>query len=141
MESAEPEYTLEELCALVELPRRTVRFYIQEGLVSRPTGAGRGARYGARHLEQLLEIRKWQDAGLSLERIRELLDPAGEGGAPLPPPRPRRPGSVEVWSHLVVADGVELTVEPGRAGLSPEDLRAFARDVMDAYQRIQEKKE
>ena len=66
-------YSLQELAALVELPERTVRYYIQLGLVDRPEGETRAARYGERHLEQLLEIRKWQRAGLSLERIfREL---------------------------------------------------------------------
>ena len=42
---------------------------------------------------------------MSLERIRELL--AG-GEAPVPP-RPRAAGTVEVWSHLVVADGIEIS--------------------------------
>ena len=66
-------HTLAELCALVDLPARTVRYYVQLGLVDRPVGETRAARYGARHLEQLLQIRRWSAAGLSLERIRELL--------------------------------------------------------------------
>jgi DNA-binding transcriptional MerR regulator len=134
MEAPQP-LTLDELSTLAELPRRTVRYYIQMGLVDRPDGVGKGASYGPRHLEQLLLIRKWQLAGLSLERIGEILKAQGEG--PLPP-TPRRPGSVEVWSHLVVADGVELTVEPGRAGLSPEALRAFFRAVTAAYTGLQQ---
>lgn len=51
-------------------------------------------------------------------------------------PAPRRPGTVEVWSHLVVADGVEMTVEPGRAGLAPEQVRALLRGVGEADARI-----
>lgn len=128
-----PAWTLDELAALVELPRRTVRYYIQIGLVDRPDGETRAARYGQRHLDQLTRIRRWSEAGLSLERIRELL--AGDTDAPVPP-RPRRPGTVEVWSHLVVADGIELQIEPGRAGLAPEQVRAFAAAVMQAYQAI-----
>jgi DNA-binding transcriptional MerR regulator len=96
---------------------------------------GKGAHYTERHLEQLLLIRKWQLAGLSLERIAEILKAQSDG--PLPP-TPRRPGTVEVWSHLVVAEGIELTVEPGRAGLSPEEVRAFARAVMAAYSAIRQ---
>jgi DNA-binding transcriptional MerR regulator len=129
----ERTYTLDEIAALAELPRRTVRYYIQTGLVDRPQGAGKGAWYTSRHVEQLLLIRKWQLAGLSLERIGELLGQPATG--PLPP-TPRRPGTVEVWSHLVVADGVELTLEPGRAGLTPEQVRAFFRAVTQAYARI-----
>ena len=54
------------------------------------------------------------------------------------PPRPRAAGTVEVWSHLVVADGVELTLEPGRAGLSPEEAREFFRGVLALYREHQE---
>lgn len=134
-------YTLDELAALVELPRRTVRYYIQEGLLDRPSGAGRGAHYSTRHLEQLLEIRKWQHAGLSLERIRELL--IGDSGADalLPPPRRRRAGSLEVWSHLVVDEGVEVLIDPKQARLSPEQVRTFVGDVMALYHRIQNQEE
>ena len=122
------------------LPRRTVRYYIQIGLLERPGGVGRGAHYGQRHLEQLLEIRKWTRAGLSLERIRALRSPE-EGGAPLPPPLPRRAGTVEVWSHVVIDDGLELTVEPRRAGLSPEQVRALAHGVSALYATIRSAEE
>jgi DNA-binding transcriptional MerR regulator len=132
---AEPGFTLDELCALVELPRRTVRYYIQIGLVDGPEGETRAARYGSRQVEQLLAIRKWSEAGVSLERIRELLT-----GAPPPvPPRPRGPGTVEVWSHLVVADGIELTLEPGRAELTPEQTRALLGGVLALYNDIKRK--
>jgi DNA-binding transcriptional MerR regulator len=131
-------FTLGEIAALAELPRRTVRYYIQSGLIDRPRGVGKGAHYTQRHIEQLLLIRKWQLAGLSLERIGELLKQQADG--PLPP-TPRRPGTVEVWSHLVVADGVELTLEPSRARLTPELVRAFFRAVTQAYAQIQEREE
>jgi len=129
-------FTLEEVAALAELPRRTVRYYIQSGLVDRPQGIGKGAYYTQHHVEQLMLVRKWQLAGLSLDRIGELLKQ--QAGGPLPP-TPRRPGTVEVWSHLVVADGVELTIEPGRAGLSPEQVRAFFREVMRVYEQLHER--
>jgi DNA-binding transcriptional MerR regulator len=136
--SAPKTFTIDEIAALAELPRRNVRYYIQEGLVDRPEGIGRGAHYTQRHVEQLLQVRKWTLAGLSLERIAEVLKQPTTG--PLPP-TPRRAGTVEVWSHLVVADGVEVTLEPGRAGLSPEQVRAFFRGVSRVYQHIHEKEE
>lgn len=134
MKDETQRYSLEELASLTELPRRTVRYYIQEGLVPGPHGAGRGAYYATEHLERLLQIRKWQQAGLSLERIKELL--AGEGDEAAIPPRPRYSGAVEVWSHIVLADGLEVTVEPGRAGLTPEQLRELVREVKGAYDRL-----
>ena len=131
-------FTLDDISALAELPRRTVRYYIQSGLIDRPQGVGKGAYYTQSHVEQLLLVRKWQLAGLSLERIGELLKQQDTG--PLPP-TPRRAGTVEVWSHLVVADGVELTLEPSRAGLTPEQVRAFFRAVTQAYAQIHESEE
>lgn len=126
-----PSYPLTELCALVDLPVRTVRYYIQQGLVDRPQGETRAARYSQQHVEQLLAIKKWSAAGLSLDRIRELL----AGTEPNVPQRSRRPGSVEVVSHLYVADGLEILIEPGRAGLTPEQVRLFARGVMALYEQ------
>lgn len=126
------QHTLNELCVLADLPVRTVRYYVQNGLIDRPQGETRAARYGTQQLEQLLLIKKWTAAGVSLERIRELLQ--GEE-APVPA-RTRKPGSVEVCSHLYVADGLEVVIEPGRAQMSPEQVRAFTRGVMALYASI-----
>jgi DNA-binding transcriptional MerR regulator len=126
------QHTLSELCVLADLPIRTVRYYVQNGLVDKPQGETRAARYGPKHLEQLLLIKKWTAAGVSLDRIRELL----QGDATPVPARARKSGSVEVWSHLHVADGLEVMVEPGRAQMSPEQFRAFTRGVMALYASI-----
>jgi DNA-binding transcriptional MerR regulator len=136
--SAIKKFTLGEIAALANQSRRNVRYYIQKGLVDRAQGVGKGASYTERHLEQLLLVGKWQVAGLRLERIGEVLKQAKAG--PLPS-TPRRAGTVEVWSHLVVADGVEVTLEPGRAGLSPEQAREFFRGVSRVYQQVRESKE
>lgn len=126
-------FTLDALCALAGLTRRTVRYYIQIGLLAGPQGETRAARYGQHHLEALLTIRRWTDAGLSLERVRDLL-----AGADVPPPPPRRYGEVEVWSTVAVADGVEVTLNPARAHLTPEQVRQFFADVMSAFEKIQQ---
>ena len=118
---------IDELCALVDLPRRTVRYYIQAGLVDRPAGAKRGAYYTRRHVEQLMTVRTWQRAGLSLERIRELVSGAGETPSPLPPPRARRPGDVTLRTHVTLAPGVELVIDPQEAGLGAEAVRSIVR--------------
>jgi DNA-binding transcriptional MerR regulator len=134
----EQEFSISELCTLTDLTARTVRFYIQQGLVSRPTGEKKGAKYNESHLNQLLSIKKWQAAGLSLERIRELLTEPAANNVPL---RPKWPGMVEVWSHLHIADGVELNIEPNRSGLAPEELRAFLHQVMEAYATLTKEKQ
>ncbi len=125
-------FSLDELCTLTDLSKRTVRYYVQIGLVNRPEGETRAAKYSPQHLEQLLLVKKWTAAGVSLDRIRELL----QGGSAPVPERGRVPGSIEVCSHLHVAEGVELVIEPTRAGLTPEQLRHFVRAVMSAYEQI-----
>lgn len=132
-----PTLNFDELCNTVDLPPRRVRYYIQMGLVDRPDGLNKGAKYTARHIDQLLSIKKWQAAGLSLERIRELL----HGDLDDLPPKKQVPGSVEVWSRLLIAPGIELHVEAGRAGLTPEAMRQLVRQVMTTYQEIQKKTE
>lgn len=128
-------FTLDELCTLTDLPKRTVRYYMQIGLVDRPIGETRAAHYLNRHLEQLLRIRQLTEAGVSLERIREVL----AGGDTPVPVRQRRPGAIEVRSHLYVAPGIELQISPEEAGMSPEQVRALTSAVMQAFQTIKEK--
>ena len=139
MKSEAKKFTIDEICALVEMNKRTVRYYIQKGLVDRPEGVGKGAFYCHTHLEQLLAIRKWKAAGLSLYRIQDILTGEKEGdagGQLLPPPLPRKQGTVEVWSHMHVGDGIELHIEPRRAGLSPEQVRSLFKKIMNLAQKI-----
>jgi DNA-binding transcriptional MerR regulator len=137
MADAEQQHTLSELCILADMPVRTFRYYVQTGLVDRPDGGTKGAKYSARHLEQVLLIKKWASAGVSLERIKELL----RGEAPPVPAKARKAGAIEVCSHLLVADGVEVVLEPTRAGLTPEQVRAFAKGVIALYASITSAKE
>jgi DNA-binding transcriptional MerR regulator len=125
-------YGIEELATLAGVTPRTVRYYIAQGLIERPAGEKRGAHYLPHHLEQLLRVRRWADAGHTLERIRELVAGAPED----PAPRAAAPGTLAVWSRVTLADGLEVHVEPGRAGLSPEQVRALVRGVTDLYRRV-----
>ncbi len=129
-------FSLDELATLAALPKRTVRYYIQMGLLDRPVGETRGAHYLPSHLDALLRIRQLTEAGISLERVREVL----RGDPPAVPPRARQPGSVEVRSHIWIAPGVELQVSPEQAGATPDDIRKLAQAVTAAWQRIKEPK-
>ncbi|PKM31989.1 MAG: MerR family transcriptional regulator [Gammaproteobacteria bacterium HGW-Gammaproteobacteria-11] len=126
-------FTLDDICTITNLPRRTVRYYIQLGLVDRPQGETRAARYTQTHLEQLLLVKRWAQEGLSLERIRELQEAERQPQLPI---STRRPGSIEVWSHLLLDQGIELKVEPQTAGLSPEQLRELLKRCMAALADI-----
>src|SRR5438874_11178207 len=52
---------------------RTVRYYSTLGLLDRPRIENRQARYGQRHLLQLLAIKVLQSLDLPLARIQELM--------------------------------------------------------------------
>ncbi len=127
-------FSLDDLCTLAALPKRTVRYYIQMGLLDRPVGETRAAHYLSSHLDSLLRIKQLTDAGISLERVREVL--AGE--PPVVPPRPRRPGSVDVRSHLWIAPGIEVQISPEEAQASPEQVRALAKAVLAAWNQIKD---
>ena len=132
---SEKTFTLDELCTLTDLTKRTVRYYMQLGLVERPIGETRAAHYTSRHLDQLLRVKQLTEAGVSLERIREVM----AGGDTPVPTRQRRPGSIEVRSHLFVAPGLEIQISPEEAGMTPEQVRAFVREVMQAAERVMRK--
>ena len=136
----ERHYSLDELCSLTDTSKRTVRFYMQEGLVDRSEGQRKGAYYLERHLMQLLEIKKWQKAGLSLERIKQIIRDEQDNEL-IPPIQPQQPGSLEVWSHLNIADGIQLQIEPKRSGLSPEQIRKLLKSVTKELNRITGEKE
>ena len=101
-------YSIDELADLGGVSRRTVRYYVQEGLVPPPLGVGRGRHYGQPHLDRLLEVKAWQEAGLSLDEIRARRTPAGRGGRPAP--RPSQPLPRSTWRRLTLAPDVELHV-------------------------------
>jgi DNA-binding transcriptional MerR regulator len=126
-------FDAEELATFASVPRRTLRYYIQLGLVDRPVGETRAAYYTWQHLRQLLEVRELTEQGLSLEQVAE----RRRGGPADAAPRSRAgAGTLTVRSHLQLADGVELVVEPGTARLTPEQLRRFAREALAAYARV-----
>jgi hypothetical protein len=91
-----PRWTLEELLARVraslasaypgvanrqaaDLPNiRAIRWYTQLGLVDRPSSVGRTAAYGARHLRQIVAIKRLQAQGFSLVEIQQQLAGIGD---------------------------------------------------------------
>jgi DNA-binding transcriptional MerR regulator len=100
-------YNIDELADLGGVSRRTVRYYVQEGLIPPPLGVGRGRHYGRSHLDRLLEVKARQEAGLSLEQIRARRTPTPGSGQTEAPPQPF-PRST--WRRLTLAPGVELHV-------------------------------
>jgi DNA-binding transcriptional MerR regulator len=94
-----------------EVSRRTIRYFVQEGLLQEPYGRGRGKHYGPEHLQRLREIRDLQKKGLSLSEVRDWLARCGRPKAAAEAARGavvQRP--VSAWTRLEVLPGVELHV-------------------------------
>lgn len=131
----EKRYTLEQICRLLNMSPRTVRYYIQEGLLDHPEGQKRGAYYLELHLRQLQKIKEWQSAGYSLDRIRQLLDEGETPASTLVPLKPKR-GDVQVVSRIFIAAGIELSINSDQARLSPKQTRALYRQIGHIFDQL-----
>jgi hypothetical protein len=54
------------------------------------------------------------------------------------PERESQPGAIRMHSHVFIALGIELQIDPHEAGLSPEQFRTFLRTVMTAWENKNE---
>lgn len=70
--------TIEELADAADVPVRTVRFYITEGLLPGPGSRGKGATYRQEHLDRLRLIRLLVRQRMPLTEIRQLLARLGD---------------------------------------------------------------
>ena len=126
------KFNLEELCKLTDFSVRTVRYYMQLGLVDRPVGETRAAHYTQKHLDQLILIKRLTDSGISLERVGEVM----AGGEPPISTARKQPGSIEVKSHLFIAPGIELQISAEEVGMSPEQLRSMIKEIMVITKKV-----
>ena len=78
-------FSLAELCDLVGESPRTVRYYIQQGLLPPPAGTGPAATYGAEHVDGIKAVRAMQRQHLPLAAIRGRFEASqAEVAAPAP---------------------------------------------------------
>jgi DNA-binding transcriptional MerR regulator len=97
-------YTLAELTEAAGVSVRTVRYYISEGLLPPPFGAGPASHYSGAHLNRLALIGRLKDAYLPLKEIRRRLTGLGDA---------------EVAALLAAEEAAEAPVAGSRA--SPDD--------------------
>ena len=120
-------YGIEELAALGGVTRRTVRYYVMEGLLPAPLGVGRGRHYGPEHLARLQAVKALQERGLSLDQVRDELERGGARKRRAPAAsRPEPPVERSAWTRVEVVPGVELHVGAWRRLPPPGRLRELA---------------
>jgi DNA-binding transcriptional MerR regulator len=72
-------YTIADLARLADVTPRTIRYYVAQGLLPSPEGAGRATRYSEGHLARLRLIRRLQREHLPLSDIRVRMERMGDG--------------------------------------------------------------
>ena len=114
---------------------RTIRYYTTLGLLDRPFIDGRQARYGQRHVLQLLAVKALQSMQLSLARVQEKLYGLTESELKallqsIAISYKERKGSqaampvASVYREIILEPGLKVTVADGyKSNLTVEALR------------------
>jgi len=95
------KYTIEELGEITGFTRRTIRYYVQEGLIEPPAGRGRGGFYYDSHVQQLLRIRSFQEKGIGINAMLSMMEE--EKNETLLPSR-------QVMVRYEIVPGIEINV-------------------------------
>ena len=151
------ELKLDELAQRAGIPARTVRYYVQRGLLPPPTFRGKDSSYGATHLLRLKVLKVLQAAFYPLEEIKSVLASKDDAALQLllasPPTAPAalsEPPSLETpaakrsrshfpveerWRRIVLRPGVELLVREGA------DCDAEVRRVIGIFESTNDEEE
>jgi DNA-binding transcriptional MerR regulator len=129
---------LSELSAAAGVTPRTIRYYVQQGLLPSPGTRGPGTRYERAHLDRLQLIRRLQRLHLPLAEIRkrlEALDDDGIRSALAAPPDPvAGSAALDYVRDVLARQSARMAAEPDvttamRFGAAP---RAGARGQLEA---------
>jgi DNA-binding transcriptional MerR regulator len=100
MSDTHDSFDLNELAYEAGVTPRTIRYYVQQGLLPSPGTRGPGARYDRGHLDRLTLIKLLQRQHLPLAEIRRQLEELDDAGvrmalSAVPDAEPRRGSALE----------------------------------------------
>lgn len=129
MHDDEAIYGIDELADRAGVSRRTVRYYVQRGLLPAPTGVGRGKHYTEAHLARLVRVRELQEQGVALGEIAARLEGRAPASASCDAPALREGESPvqSTWTRIALSRDVELMVRGRR--LDEASVRRLAEAV------------
>ncbi|MDB4891608.1 MAG: MerR family transcriptional regulator [Gemmatimonadetes bacterium] len=160
MDASPTPLDLPELADRAGVSIRTVRYYIQQGLLQEPEARGPGAHYTEEHLDRLLLIKRLQKEHLPLSEIRKAIQSGaaeaaiprsardyvrsvlGKASAPMQvssPPMMQQPEEPvrSQWERITLAPDIELHLRrPLSRGVNKkvERLLDVARDIFEEDQ-------
>ncbi len=119
------KYNIGQLAELSGVSRRTIRFYVQTGLLAAPAGGGRGHFYTAEHLRALQRICTLKENHLSLEEIAVRLKRPVADFPAMPAPT--------IWTRIEICPGIEVQVQGGRFPVTPARIRRLQKFVVQLF--------
>lgn len=134
-----PEFDLPELASLADVTVRTIRYYVQQGLLPSPDVRGPLTRYTAGHLDRLQLIRQLKREHLPLSEIRrqlEVLDDAAVHRVIAQAPRKKPPRSAAAYVRDVLAKSArEPDLQRGTAA-APGSARVASAEAQYALHEL-----
>ena len=129
-------YDLTELCARAGVTIRTVRYYIQYGLLPAPEAQGSATRYGQGHLDRLLLIRQLQKEHQPLAEIRARLEGLSDQDVRRLLSTPsKRPSSAVDYVRSVLGGGAP-SLPAKAASPSPGSAIRYLSPVKSQWERV-----
>ena len=123
-----PLLSIGEIADRTGVSRRTVRYYVQRGLIDAPLGRGRGSGYSQAHVEQIERVLRLQREGVTLDTIEQL--PEGEDIAAAP----QEAAAPIIVLRIELQPGVRLEIDAA-AGMPRkevmDELAAACRAVLE----------
>lgn len=138
---------LDELADASGVAARTVRYYVQRGLLPAPAFRGKDTAYGREHLLRLKAIRRLQDQHLPLDVIQAQLAGVTEDELTAlangetrqrvpaaPTQRPTPTSAAAVTKATRIAPGLELHLDAN----APAASRELAQRLIDLINHVKE---
>lgn len=126
-------HSLQDVSTLTGLPVRTIRYYIQKGLVDKPEGARKTASYGQVHLEQLMTVKRLSESGLSLAAIAKVMNGSQ---STIAQHSDFQPGQIRAVSQVHICSGVELSIDPSSCNLDTQQLRELTEQLINTIRHF-----
>jgi DNA-binding transcriptional MerR regulator len=127
--SAPEPLGLLDLSEKAQVSPRTIRYYIQQGLLPAPEARGPGAHYGPEHVDRLILIRRLQKEHLPLSEIRKRIEKLSpeEVTSILGSDPEKPPGSASDYVKRVLSEGLGILAPRETMAMYSPEYAARAR--------------